>query len=40
LESPHFRLAVRLLDEASKDWMMVPEAGAQLTIALKAEGLI
>jgi len=40
LESPHFRLAVRLLDEASKDRLMVPEAGTQLTLALKAEGLI
>ena len=38
LESPHFRLAVRLLNEASMDWTMVSEAEAQIRIALKAEG--
>jgi hypothetical protein len=39
-ESPHLKLAVRMLDEASKDWMLVSEAEAQIRVALKAEGLI
>ena len=39
LETPHLQLAIQLLDEASRDWMMVAEAEVQIRIALKAEGL-
>jgi hypothetical protein len=39
-ESQHLKLAIGLLDEASRDWMMVAEAEVQIRIALKAEGLI
>ena len=39
LESLHFMSAVRLLEEASRDWMIVSKARAQLVAALKAEGL-
>ena len=40
LDRPHLKLAVQLLDEASRDWMMVVQAGDQIRVALRAEGLI
>jgi len=40
LESPHLKLAIQLLDESSRDWMMVAAAEAQIRVALKAEELI
>jgi hypothetical protein len=40
LNRPQLKLAVRMLDAASRDWMMVSEAGDQIRAALKAEGLI
>jgi hypothetical protein len=39
-ESSHLKLAVQMLDEASRDWMLVWETGEQISDALKAEGLI
>jgi hypothetical protein len=38
-DGPELKLAVQMLDVASGDWMVVSEAGEQIRIALKAEGL-
>jgi hypothetical protein len=40
LDGPQLKLAVQMMDVASGDWMMVSEAGEQIRVALKAEGLI
>jgi hypothetical protein len=40
LGGPELKLAVQMMDAASTDWMIVTEAGDQIRVALKAEGLI
>jgi hypothetical protein len=40
LANPKLHSVARLLDDASRDWMLVGEAGIQVRDAFKAEGLI